>query len=79
MSGRATLHAFTIDRVGIDPGQRSQLPLIISIVELEEGPRMTSRLVECKPSDVEIGMPLEVCFEPLESETLIHFRPSATR
>ncbi|HPG27536.1 MAG: OB-fold domain-containing protein [Spirochaetaceae bacterium] len=75
VSGRGTLYSWTVDRVGHDPAQRSQVPLVVAIVELEEGPRLTSRIVGCAPEDVSIGMPLEVCFEDLGRETLVHFKP----
>jgi len=34
-------------------------------VDIEEQPglRLTTNLVDCEPGEVEIGMPLEVCFE----------------
>lgn len=76
VSGKGVLYAFTIDRFGLDPAQRPQLPLIVAIVELAEGPRLTSRIVGCTPEEVEVGMPLEVTFEDLGAETLIHFQPA---
>jgi uncharacterized OB-fold protein len=74
-SGRGHVYAFTIDRVGHDPAQRSRLPLVIAIVELEEGPRVTTNLVDCRPDDVEVGMGVEVHFEDLGDESLMLFRP----
>ena len=75
MTGRGVVHAFTVDRVGHDPAQRSRLPLIIAAVDLEEGPRMTTNIIDCAPEAVEVGMPVEVSFEDLDTETLILFRP----
>lgn len=77
VSGRGTVYSFTVDRAGLDPAQRSQVPLVVAAVELEEGPRMTTRIVGCKPEDVSVGQRVEVRFEDLGSETLIHFAPSA--
>ncbi|MHA7837823.1 MAG: Zn-ribbon domain-containing OB-fold protein [bacterium] len=76
-SGRGTLHAFAVDRVGHDPAQRSRLPLVVAAVDLEEGPRLTTDLVDCAPEDVRIGMPVEATFEDLDGETLVLFKPSA--
>lgn len=73
-SGRGTVHAFTVDRVGHDPAQRSRLPLVVAIVELDEGPRLTTNLVGCAPEAVRVGMPVEVVFEDLDRETLVLFR-----
>ena len=74
-AGRGVVHAFTIDRVGHDPAQRERLPLVVAIIELEEGPRLTSNVVGCAPEDVHVGMPVDVHFEDLDRETLIQFRP----
>jgi uncharacterized OB-fold protein len=75
VSGRGTIYSFTVDRVGLDPAQRSQLPLVVAAVELEEGPRLTTRIVGCQPEDVSVDQPVEVRFEDLGRETLIHFTP----
>jgi len=77
MSGRGVVHAFTVDRVGHDPAQRSRLPLVVAAIELEEGPRMTSNVVECLPEEIRVGMAVEAVFEDLDRETLILFRPRA--
>jgi len=73
LSGRGTLHSFTIDRVGHDPALAKECPLVVILVDLEEGPRIASRLVACPPEEVRIGMPVEVAFEDLGPESLIHF------
>jgi len=75
-SGRGTVHAFTIDRVGHDPAHRERLPLVVAVIELAEGPRLTANVIECDPGDVRVGLPVEVAFEPVEGATLIQFRPA---
>ena len=37
-------------------------PYVIAIVELAEGPHVTTNIVDCDPDDVTIGMPVEVTF-----------------
>jgi uncharacterized OB-fold protein len=76
VSGRGTVYSFTVDRVGLDPAQRSRIPLVIAIVELEEGPRLTSNVVGCTPAAVSVGLPVVATFEDLGSETLVHFQPA---
>lgn len=78
VSGRGTVYSFTVDRAGLDPAQRAHLPLVVAAVELEEGPRLTTRIVGCRPEEVSVGMPVEVRFEDLGRETLIHFTPRAS-
>ena len=76
VSGRGTVYSFTVDRVGLDPAQRSRIPLVIAIIELEEGPRLTSNVVGCTPEAVSVGLPVVATFEDLGSETLVHFQPA---
>ena len=54
------------------------LPFTIAIVELEEGVRMMTNIVECDPEAVHCEMPVEVTFERLTDEiTLPKFKPLA--
>ena len=51
-------------------------PYNVAWVELEEGPRITSRIVDAAPDEIRIGLPVEVVFERLTDEvTLPNFRP----
>ena len=52
------------------------MPYAIVVVELEEGARVLSNLVDCPAARIEIGMPVEVVFEDVAAEvTLPKFRP----
>jgi uncharacterized OB-fold protein len=53
-------------------------PLIVILVEYDEAPDLylTSNLVECRPEDIEIGMPLEAVFQKVDDRlTMPLFRP----
>ncbi|MEX2158466.1 MAG: Zn-ribbon domain-containing OB-fold protein [Dehalococcoidia bacterium] len=77
VSGRATLYSFTIARKPTARPWAEDVPYVIAIVELEEGPRMTSNIVGCPVDDVRIGMPLIASFEDVSDEiTLVKFRPA---
>ena len=71
------MHSYTVDRVGLDPAQRERLPLVVAIVELDEGPRLTTNIVGCTPEDVKVGLPVEATFEDLGPETLVLFQPAS--
>jgi uncharacterized protein len=78
VSGRGTLHTFTVVHRGLK-GFPLGSPYVIAIVELAEGPRMMSNLVgvEPDPAKIRIGMPVEVVFRDVSPEfTLPHFRPT---
>ena len=76
VAGRGRVHAFSVDRVGHLPALRALVPYAIAIVELDAGPRMTARLVDCDPNAVKVGMPVVAAFEDVEDVTLVHFRPA---
>lgn len=82
VSGRATLHTFTVNHQAWMPGP--ELPYIIAIVEFpeQEGLRLTTNLVNCAIDDVRIGMTVRVTFEhhpdPDGDVYLPMFEPDAT-
>jgi uncharacterized OB-fold protein len=53
------------------------VPYIVAVIELEEGPRFLSDLVEIAPEDVKIGMAVEVTFAERDGTVLPLFRPRA--
>ncbi len=78
VSGRGVVHAFTIVYQNRDPAFAEEVPYVVAIVELEEGVRLMSNLVEVEPdpAHVWIGMPVEVVYDDVTDEiTLPRFRP----
>lgn len=80
VSGRGTIHTFTVAHHAFVPGL--PVPYVIAIVELDEqaGLRMTTNVVDCDPSEVHIGMRVEVVFAPIagrEDIAVPHVRPEA--
>ena len=79
VSGKGTVHAFSIVYNNRAPGFVDELPYVVAMIELEEGPRMMSNLIDVEPDPehVKIGMPVEVVYEDVTDEvTLPKFRPS---
>jgi uncharacterized OB-fold protein len=75
-SGRGTVYSFTIARRPTMIGFQDEVPYVIAIVELDEGPRMTTNIVGCDPESVRIDMRVEAVFEDESDEiTLVKFRP----
>ena len=57
---------------------QEDVPYVVALVTLEEGPRMATNIVGCPPEAVTAGMPVEVVFEEVTAEiALPHFRPAA--
>jgi uncharacterized OB-fold protein len=75
-SGKATLYSYVIHH---RPAPGFTPPYAIAVVELAEGPRMMTNIVDCPqtPEALELDMRLEVAFEKLDDQvTLPVFRPA---
>jgi uncharacterized OB-fold protein len=76
-SGRATVYTYSTVYVNDLPPFGPQVPYVAAVVELEEGPRMMTRLVECTKDEITLGMPVEVTYTDLDEELKIAvFRPA---
>jgi hypothetical protein len=62
VSGRGTVYSYSTTYRALSPAFRNQVPYIVAAVDLSEGPRMMTRLVDCTPAQVHIGMPVAVTF-----------------
>ena len=79
VSGKGTLHAFTIVQNQRQPGFAEEVPYVVAMVELDEGVRMMTNLigVEPDPEQIKIGMTVEVVYEDVTDEiTLPKFKPA---
>ncbi len=75
-SGKAKLYSYVIHHRPV-PGFTP--PYAIAVVELDEGPRMMTNIVECPqtPEALALDMPVEVVFEAQNDKiTLPLFRPA---
>jgi uncharacterized OB-fold protein len=76
-SGRATLYTYSTVHVNDLAPFAERLPYVAAVVDLEEGPRVMTNIVDCDPSSLRIGMALEVDFRQLTPEiTAPVFRPA---
>lgn len=78
-SGKGTVYSFTIARRPTGLQWAADVPYVIAIVELAEGPHMTANIIDCDPETVSIGMAVEVAFVDVTPEaTLVQWRPART-
>lgn len=76
-SGRGRVASWVVFHKAYYPG--FETPYNVAWIELEEGPRITSGVVDA-PDDLRIGLPVDVVFEQLTDEiTLPMFRPRLDR
>ena len=77
MSGRGKVWSWVQMWQRYFPGFEEEYPYTIALIELAEGPRLYSTLVECEPESIACDMAVEVVFEAVTPEvTLPKFRPS---
>ena len=75
VSGRGEVHTFTIARRPAGPAFADDVPYVVALIELEEGPRMMSRVQTDDPESVRIGAKVEVTFVKASDEvTFPYFR-----
>ncbi len=76
-SGRGKIYTFTVTNQNPVRGFREALPYVVAHVELEEGVKLLTNVVDCKPEEVKIGMPVEAVFADVTPDvTLVNFRPA---
>ena len=72
VGGRGVVHSFTVTHFplpGFDP------PFAVALIELEEGVRLASNVVDVPPEEMAVGIPVEVTFEKVADDvTLPLFR-----
>lgn len=72
--GRGKIYSVTVTHHSAHPGFKD-LPFAVVIVEMEEGLRVVGDLVNARPDEIRIGMPVEVTFDDVtEDVTLPRFR-----
>lgn len=70
VSGRGTVYSFTIARRATHRLLSDRVPYIIAVIELAEGPRMTSTVVGHDPHLVTVDAAVTVAFEDHPDVTL---------
>ncbi len=77
-SGRGKLHAFEIAYQAFNKAWKVKPPWVLAMVELAEGPRMMTNLVNVEPDPrvIKCDMPVQIVFSKLTDEiTLPLFQP----
>ncbi|MCZ6892164.1 MAG: Zn-ribbon domain-containing OB-fold protein [Chloroflexi bacterium] len=77
-SGKGKLYSYVINHRPA-PGSEEEAPYVIAVVELDEGPRMLSNLIDIEPTPeaVQVDMPVEILFQDVNEElSIFKFRPA---
>ncbi|HXH21624.1 MAG TPA: Zn-ribbon domain-containing OB-fold protein [Dehalococcoidia bacterium] len=77
VSGRGRLYSFTVIHQPANAAFLDDVPYIYAMVQLDEGPRMISNLVDIAPAEAKVDMPVVAVFDDVTPEwTLVKFRPA---
>jgi uncharacterized OB-fold protein len=75
-SGRGRVISHTTIHQAAHPAFAAEVPYLYALVELDEGPRVLTNLVQVDPEEVRIGMAVKVRFTRASDEiALPHFEP----
>lgn len=61
--GRGQVYTYTVEYRPQNPNMPA--PYTVALVELEEGVRLMTNVVDCDPESVTVGMPVQLAWEPL--------------
>jgi uncharacterized OB-fold protein len=77
-SGRGVVYSWIVVELPVPkPVFAPDVPYVVALVDLEEGVRMPTNIVECDPYTVTAGMAVTVRFDRVNDEiTLPRFRPA---
>ena len=64
-------------RQATHPAFADEVPQLLGVVELAEGPRLTTTFVDLGPDDLVVGLPVEAVYDHgPDGMTLLRFRPA---
>jgi uncharacterized OB-fold protein len=73
-TGRGTIYSYTVNRRG--QGDYRDLAYVLAYVELDQGPRVLTNIVDCDADSVAVGQAVQVVFHPTSNgAALPRFRP----
>jgi uncharacterized OB-fold protein len=69
LSGRGRVYSYAV--LHHPRSSKFTYPLVVALIDLDEGVRIMSNLVGIGPADVQIGMQVHVRFEPTDGEMAV--------
>ena len=76
VSGTGEVYSYTVVHRAPSTGFAEQVPYVVAVVALDEGPHLMTRLTQVQPGAESIGLRVQVEFERQDDETTLPvFRP----
>jgi len=74
-AGTGVIWTFTVVGMPGHPAWRPDTPYVLAIVELDEGPRLMTNIVDCRPDDIAVGqrVVLRPTLQPDTNQTILTF------
>lgn len=80
VSGRGKIYTYAVIHRAYRPEFADDLPYVTAIIELEEGVRMLSNIIECDPARLACDMDVELVWDDITGEfSLPKFKPLVGR
>lgn len=77
VSGRGRVFSFVTFQRLYNKGWEGEIPYVVALIELDEGPRLLSNVIGIEPAEVACDMPVKVVFDDVtEDVTLPKFAPA---
>jgi uncharacterized OB-fold protein len=70
-SGKGTVFSFVFMHQLLHPAFKDEIPYNVIVVELDEGPRLTSNLVGTPNDQIRVGLRVEAVFEDVNDDVAI--------
>jgi uncharacterized OB-fold protein len=78
--GSGKVYCWTTVYQPLDPAFADDVPYAAVVVELDEGPRLTTWVTGISPDELRVGMPVELWFDDITNEvTLPKFKPKTVQ
>ena len=75
-SGTGTIYTFTVIRRAPLPAFAARVPYVLAYVDLDEGVRLVTNIVDCDPDTVRIGQRVHARFETIDDDhAVVLFAP----
>lgn len=75
-SGKGKVYSYTVVRRAMHPAFKEDVPYVLAIVELDEGPRLSTNIIGADPERVRVDMPVRAAYDDVTPEvTLLKFEP----
>jgi uncharacterized OB-fold protein len=65
---KGKIFSYTVVHVAAE-GFEDQVPYVLAIIELEDGPSLTAQITDCNPDEVKIGDEVEIVFRRMGEES----------